>query len=178
MHSHIVVRPLTIDNEPVPHVLRDSFGGVFFSRTGTANLLLFSKTRSTRWSALHALGRVSYLKTVHSELKEFSKSLARCMVIDGTGRAKHDEEARESRTFREETDILLPRLGRHEPCCRNLRWTHLQVCASPSVRLQAILRSCARLAAWSSVYVRRRTRFPLRVQLVCCFSIILSCFFG
>lgn len=49
-------------------------------------------------------------------------------MIDGTGRAEHDEETRKSRTFREETDVPLPRLGRHEPCCRDLRWTYLQVC--------------------------------------------------
>lgn len=52
-----------------------------------------------------------------------------CARLHGTGWAKHDEEARKSRTFREETDFPVPRVGRHASCCRDLRWTPLQVFA-------------------------------------------------
>lgn len=50
------------------------------------------------------------------------------VVLGGTGRAEYDEETRKSRTFREETDFPLPRLGWHKPGCWDLRRTYLQVC--------------------------------------------------
>lgn len=76
--------------------------------------------------------------------------VSRALLVYETGWAKHDEETRQSRTFRKEADIPLPGMGWYESRCWHLRRTHLQVrvtCFIHSEPLMSKARSGCKLNA-------------------------------